>query len=303
MKKALVISGGGAKGAWGGGIAEALYRIKNKDWDSYYGCSTGSLLITLSALKEFDRLKEAYTSVTNKDIFSVNPFTKKGKIKICNAIWRILRGKTSLGEAENLKQKIYDIFSEQQYKKVLENKKITCCTVTNYRTGRVEYKYNNDHTYDEYVNYTYASTSVPIAFDFVKTDSGDYLDGGVMDHVPIQQAIKDGADEIDVIILRPEIFPIENWKGKNILDVFMRTIDLMQTEVSESDVLIGKLMAEKKVVLNLYFTPRVLTTNSLMFDKKQMTEWWNEAYDSIKNSPDNLPKQSFVFKKGKFERI
>ena len=43
--KALVISGGGAKGAWAGGLVEYLSMEKGMDWDVFVGSSTGSLLV------------------------------------------------------------------------------------------------------------------------------------------------------------------------------------------------------------------------------------------------------------------
>jgi len=112
LKRALCISGGGCMGAWGGGLLQYLIEEKSYDWDMYFGTSTGSLLITLTALQEMDKLKEKYTSVTNKDIFSVNPFTKKGKINYFNLIWRTIRKKNSLGEANGLKKIIREMFTK-----------------------------------------------------------------------------------------------------------------------------------------------------------------------------------------------
>ncbi|MDG2443864.1 MAG: patatin-like phospholipase family protein, partial [Flavobacteriaceae bacterium] len=41
MKKALVISGGGSKGAFAGGVAEYLLKEKKKTYDIFLGTSTG----------------------------------------------------------------------------------------------------------------------------------------------------------------------------------------------------------------------------------------------------------------------
>lgn len=42
MKKALVISGGGSKGAFAGGIAQYLMEEEQRDYDLFVGTSTGS---------------------------------------------------------------------------------------------------------------------------------------------------------------------------------------------------------------------------------------------------------------------
>ena len=47
MKKALVISGGGSKGAFAGGVAEYLLKEKNNTYDIFLGTSTGSLMVSI----------------------------------------------------------------------------------------------------------------------------------------------------------------------------------------------------------------------------------------------------------------
>ena len=46
MKKALVISGGGSKGAFAGGLAQYLIEESRQNYDLFLGTSTGSLLIS-----------------------------------------------------------------------------------------------------------------------------------------------------------------------------------------------------------------------------------------------------------------
>jgi len=280
MKRALVISGGGAKGAWAGGLIQQMIEERGYDWDMYFGTSTGSLLITLTPLKEMERLKTAYTNVNNDNIFSVNPFTKKGKINIFNAICRIIKGKTSLGESGGLDKILRSMFSPDDFYKVRKlNKDVYACA-SNYTHNGVEYLHNQITTYDDYIKFTLASTSVPLAMNFVELDNSMYLDGGVLMHVPIQKAIDCGADEIDVIILRPEKIDTTTWKADNMFDVLMRTIDMMQDCISQTNVLVAQLNAgQKEVKLRIRYTPYKLTDNSLIFDKEQMLKWWKEGYD------------------------
>ncbi|MBT8385300.1 MAG: patatin-like phospholipase family protein, partial [Bacteroidia bacterium] len=55
--KALVISGGGSKGAFAGGVAEYLIDVKNKEYDLFLGTSTGSLMVSHLALNKLYELK------------------------------------------------------------------------------------------------------------------------------------------------------------------------------------------------------------------------------------------------------
>ena len=69
--RALVISGGGSKGAFAGGVAEQLIRERGIDYDIFVGSSTGSLLIPLLAVGNIDKIKNIYTKVKQADILSL----------------------------------------------------------------------------------------------------------------------------------------------------------------------------------------------------------------------------------------
>lgn len=290
MKRALVISGGGAKGAWAGGLIQYLIEEKNYDWDMYFGTSTGSLLIPLIALKEIKKLKDAYTNVTNKNIFSINPFggwaNKPTNINALNAIWRVITCKTSLGESKRLHRLIEKTFSESEYREVINSGKIIYPCVVNYTEGVEEYACNMNTSYSQYILYTLASASVPIAMNLIDINGYLYLDGGVLQHAPIQKAIDEGADEIDIIILRPERIKLATWTPKNMLDVLLRTIEIMDTKISDYNVITSNLIAkEKDVKLRIRYTPYNLVdsiNDSLIFDKAQMLNWWEDGYDFAK---------------------
>ena len=53
--KALVILGGGSKGAFAGGVAEHLIREQGKKYDLYLGSSTRSLLVSHLALNKIKK--------------------------------------------------------------------------------------------------------------------------------------------------------------------------------------------------------------------------------------------------------
>ena len=75
--KALVISGGGSKGAFAGGVAEYLIKDQKKDYDIFVGSSTGSLLVPHLSIGAIDKVKEAYTNVKQNDVFNICPFVMK----------------------------------------------------------------------------------------------------------------------------------------------------------------------------------------------------------------------------------
>ena len=56
--RALVISGGGSKGAFAGGVAEHLIRVQGRKYELYLGSSTESLLVSHLALNKIEKIKK-----------------------------------------------------------------------------------------------------------------------------------------------------------------------------------------------------------------------------------------------------
>lgn len=75
--RALVISGGGSKGAFAGGVAQYLMDELHHEYDLFVGTSTGSLLISHLALDKIADIKDVFTSVNQKSIFNSCPFVIK----------------------------------------------------------------------------------------------------------------------------------------------------------------------------------------------------------------------------------
>lgn len=303
MKRALVVSGGGSKGSYAGGIIENLIKLKNKDWDIFVASSTGSLIVPSVSIGDIDKLKEQYTSVDNKSIFKISPFTQKGKVRILNAIWRVLRSKDSIGDGSRLRKRIEKMFTEENFNESMKRNKEVYVCVSNLTTTKAEFKLQKDCNYKDFCDWMYASCSVPVGFEVVKKDGFDYVDGGLIHTIPIQKAIDAGAEEIDIIILKEKNPVYDNWEAKNIFNVFMRIIDVMNIEISRDDILVGSLSGEQKeIVMNFYYTPYKLTKNSIIFNKEEMLKWWKLGYEYDKNentgdlkSTDDLKNENLSF--------
>ena len=98
--RALVISGGGSKGAFAGGIAQFLLQEEQQSYDLFLGTSTGSLLVSHLAMGKIETIKNAFTQVNQSSIFSNNPFiivNKNGeeriKINHFNVLKNFIRGR------------------------------------------------------------------------------------------------------------------------------------------------------------------------------------------------------------------
>jgi hypothetical protein len=47
----------------------------------------------------------------------------------------------------------------------------------------------------------------------------------------------------------------------------------------------------RNIKLNLYYTPIVLTTNSLIFEKDKMRKWWKDGFEHAKKKDLEKLKQ------------
>jgi len=287
--RALVISGGGSKGAFAGGVAQYLIQEQKRDYNIFIGCSTGSLLVPHLSMGEIDKIKKAYTSVGMKDIYNISPFNikkqKDGTIKTSinhlNILRMFGRGKKTFGEHKNLRTTIGNFFSEEDFDIIKSRENKILLTVSNFTTKQVEYKYARDCNYKDYCDWMWASCSFVPFMSIVEKNGYEYADGGFGNYIPIQEAINNGATEIDVIVLTPRNRQRAHIKSRNAFDLMLHTIQFMNDQISHDDILIGHLFSiyDPNIKVNFFFTPRVLTEHSFYFDKTQMTEWWDEGFE------------------------
>jgi len=284
--KALVISGGGSKGAFAGGVAQYLMEEKQKDYDLFIGTSTGSLMVSHLALGKIKELKDLYTNVSQKTIFSSCPFKVKKtnghttvSINHFNTLKNFIRGSKTFGESHNLKKLINREMNDIFLQKVKGSHKDVIVTVSNITHNRVEYKHLKECSFDDFRDWIWASSNYVPFMSLLVKDHYEYADGGFANLVPIEEAIKKGATEIDAIILETEVTQLNRMPSKNPFSLMMNLFEFMQDNIEKQNVTLGKLASKhNNVKLNLYYTPTVLTTNSLIFDKVKMRQWWDYGF-------------------------
>lgn len=285
--KALVISGGGSKGAFAGGVAEYLMRDCKKEYDLFVGTSTGSLLAPMLAAGDLEVAKKVYTTIKQQDIFSICPFLfKKGKDGVTQVSinhWGIIqmfwRREKTFGDSRNLRALIEKTFPKKSFEKIRDSGKEVVVSVSNLTLEELEFKSSNDHEYEDFCDWIWASTSLVPFMSLVEKNGFDYGDGGFGSIIPIQEAINRGASTADVIVLYPAKQEKKNPPIRNAFNVWSRSYDFMFSQLVKDDQIIGNLAAlAKKVALDFYFTPRLLTEQSFIFDPVQMKAWWSEGY-------------------------
>lgn len=284
--RALVISGGGSKGAFAVGIAQYLLEVEKRDYDLYLGTSTGSLLMPHLANKQIEKVYENYTTVTQRQIFSNNPFVVKHKgdreyvgINHLNVLWQIIKGKRTFGESKALRRNIHRSFTEEEFNELKASNKEVVVTVSNLTKNNTEYKALKDFDYRDFCDWIWIGCNYIPFMSLVKKNGFEYADGGFGAVVPIREAIRRGATEVDAIILETETMERNNILGRNPFSLMVNLFAYLLDQVEHNNILVGKLAAQNKnVKLNLFYTPTSLTENSLIFNKKQMKLWWEQGF-------------------------
>ncbi len=296
--RALVISGGGSKGAFAGGVAQFLLQEKNHKYDILVGTSTGSLLIPHLALGKIDKIFDIYTQFDMNKIFDINPFVVKKAIEgdivsinHFNVLLQFFKGKRTFGESYKLRKYIREKFTIDEFIKLKKSKTNIIITVTNLSKNNAEFKSINDFEYEDFCDWIWISCNYIPFMSLVKKDDCEYGDGGFSSLVPIREAINQGATEVDVVILETEMQLEKRKIGKNPFSLLVDMFELMLGQVEKHDITIGKLAAKNKnVKLNLYYTPTKLTNNALVFNKVKMAQWWKEGYEFAKNKNENYSR-------------
>lgn len=310
-KRLLVVSGGGARGAWAVGLIERLHKQQGYCYPVVVGTSTGALMAPLIVLNEFDTLATGYTSVTQRDIFNKNPFRRNGELSLWRAIFRL--GKPSLGESLPLREQIRRFMTPAVFERIRSSPDGLNfgVAVVNLRTQAVTYQYARQNSYDDMVNWMWASANQPVFMSpYITTNANGtqdfWVDGGVRDNVPVTEGLRIAlADEsftaVDVVVnnvaatsVPSSAWPLDTRSRKaNLLSVLLRTVDTYGNGTRELNLTVGALLNELSgragrlsadaaptpdglpLSLNFYFMTSELFNlipNELLFNKATMTQ-------------------------------
>ena len=288
--RALVISGGGSKGAFAGGVAQYLMQELGHNYDLFLGTSTGSLLISHLALQKIQKIKEVYTSVDQDSIFSNCPFVIQNKYGVANIginHWNVLknfyRGSKTFGESHNLLELIKNTITPEEFEILKSGPKDIVVTVSNLSLNTVEYKSIKDFEYEDFCEWIWISCNYTPFMSLVRKEGCEYADGGLGSMVPIEEAIMRGATEVDAIILHTEVTHFNRMPSKNAFSLLTSMFAFMLDRIERQNIRIGKYVANNNnAIINFYYTPTVLTTNSLIFNEEKMTSWWEKGFEFAK---------------------
>lgn len=268
-KNALIISGGGSRGAFAVGAVDHLVNRADLEFDIVAGTSTGSLIAPLVVLSKddpsrIDRLKQVYTSVTTEDVIVAHPLVEA------------VVNEDALYDATPLRALIMRDIDEAAAQALFASDTQMFITGVNLNTGQTVFfqtgpeAVNPDPSTrlvsvrdrDTLIRAIEASTHEPVFMPpvAVLADAGAegldddgrlaleptdrYVDGGVRDIAPIKIAIDNGATDVYAIVLSTRERERSENAYTSVVNILLRTIDLFTQEITKKDVGIATLFNE-----------------------------------------------------------
>lgn len=216
---AIVLSGGGAKGAFQVGVLDALINTYGVKPRIVVGTSTGAIQALGVAQGDIERLKAFWLGLRkDSDIYKkrLAPFA-------------VLTGK-ALYNSEPLRKLLAEFHDPVRL----------AGSGVKLRLGVVNLQSGEFRTIDESVpgidNWVYASCAMPVYFDPLETsDGGQWVDGGVRDVTPLGAAMKENPTGILVIRASPAPRSVKEKSFGGLIPIGLRAVGILQAEVSRND--------------------------------------------------------------------
>jgi NTE family protein len=225
--RALVLSGGGVRGAYEVGVLKRLFEL-GAWYDLYAGVSVGALNAAFLAQYNSPRdrgiqaLEEMWKGLTTANVYRhwFPPYVA--------ALW-----KPSLYNSAPLQAMVRKQISQKAIRASKNKLRIGAVGLD---TG--EYRVF-DETYSDIPGAVLASSAFPGMLTPVKLEGQLWTDGGVKSTTPLKAAIDAGATSIDVVLCSPATDDSTAFAGKTTaLSVGARAINLMSDQIEAADLVI-----------------------------------------------------------------
>ena len=273
MKLGLALSGGGIRGIAHAGVLKAL-EDNNIKIDVIGGTSSGSMIAALYAsgyspyhiYTLFKKYSKEIAQINTKPIiknYMINKkITLKG-LKTGNSVEKIFDDVIN-------KQGIYNI-NDVKMPLVIPTVDLMDCQeyVFTNKAPEKEKKYITDINIGKAIR---ASSSFSAVFSPCEFKEHAFIDGGALDNVPVNEVRKQGAD----VVIGVKFNSDEITKDSNIMDMTMKTIDIMGSKISEEN------LKKANFVLNVY------TDKTGLLDTQKLDSCYKYGYNAVIENLDKI---------------
>lgn len=270
--RVLILGGGGVKGAFQIGAIKALMEQGIK-WDLIIGVSVGALTGSYLAMYNKDEIIEGVAKLEEfwrNKIKNETIYKPRGP-----GFWKyaIAFFKKSVNSTEPLRKLIEENWDFDKLKKSDVD---FILGTTSLLTGRYE---NINKYHDGMTDWIMASSAFPILFPSIKIANNEYIDGGLRNNVPINDALQFDVKHIDVILCEPYGDHAKSLKkNKNLIDVIVRTTEILSDELFLND--LKEICFYQDIAIDVYSPVKYLTSETLNFDQALINEMVDIGYTS-----------------------
>jgi len=275
MKLGIALSGGGIRGIAHAGVLKALEDNGIKI-DIIGGTSSGSMIAMLYAsgyspyniYTLFKKYSSDIARINTKPIiksYMINKrITLKG-LKTGNSVEKIF------DEVIN-RQGIYNI-SDIKMPVVVPTVDLMNCReyVFTNNPPKQDNKYITDISVGKAIR---ASSSFTAVFSPCEYKDHAFIDGGVLDNIPVEEVKKQGADIVIGVKFNSERIT----EDSNIMDMTMKTIDIMGEKISEEN------LKQADFVLNVY------TDKTGLLDIEKLDSCYKYGYNAVVENLGSIRK-------------
>ena len=279
MKIGLALSGGGIRGIAHAGVLKAL-EDSNIKIDVIGGCSSGSLVASLYAMGFspyyiyilFKRYANEIIGInTNPIISGIGNFVsnKRSTIK-------------GLKSGENIESAFNKIALKKGIKKISDIKMPLVISTVDLMDSK-EYIFTNriPSTVKDSKQYitnstigkaVRASSSFPAIFSPCSMEEHRFMDGGILDNIPVNEVKKQGVDRVIAVKFNSDHIDDQS----NLMDIVMKTIDIMGSKISE------ECLEMSNYVLDVY------TDKCGLLDVDKLDSCYKYGYSSVIQNLNNI---------------
>ncbi len=281
--RALVLSGGGSKGAYQVGALKHILGERNVTYDAFCGVSVGAINCAFLSMFKMGQEQDAILNLT--DMWSQLDNSKIYKRWFPFGRWHAIWKKSFFDSSP-----LYSLLkSGLDLAKIRDSGKQVSVGTVSLSSGKYTIF---DQTSEFFIEAVIASASFPGMLTPVKFMGQLWTDGGVKEISPIKKAVELGADEIDVIITSPHTRVKHFIENPTTVDVLKRSLDLSTDKIMANDIekveMYNKLVEagltnKKYVKLNILRPENNLIEDLLDFRPEKIREMMEKGYQDAKS--------------------
>jgi NTE family protein len=292
MQRALILSGGGGKGAFEVGAIDFLVKTAGLDFQIFIGSSVGALNAALLGM-----------ATNYRELLAAVQQLKK--------LWEAIQGNHSIYQSFPLG--VFDLFSRNALYnpcglyRLIKNyidpgqlcqnpTKFVIVPAVAIETGELFYADSRNPALQNLIlDFILASASIPLFFPPVLINDKHWYDGGLRDVTPLGAAFKENPDEIYLVLTFPVNENLEPMMGEapygGVLKSLLRIVSIMTNEICANDLQISKFavrshplyLGRRRIPIHIVAPPTPLKGSAVDFTPSKIKENIRLGYEAAQN--------------------